>query len=121
MTTKNYYQTLLAFITRLIGNILCFYLSRSHLSSPDGSCNCWLLPVLFIIAYLFAMVIDMCNKHYTGFFSTLVSIGLGVTLGFYFISLSHSISGVIIIIFGLALPIINYLDDKDKMKDEVKC
>lgn len=116
---KKYEQTIFSLIIRIIGVFLCSILIH-HISLPNDEkvCSCVLLFVVFYISYFIAYIMESHKNNQTNFFSELISIGFALSLGVYFIHLSHLLCGTTIVFTGIFLISLQHIEamnavDKD--------
>lgn len=108
-------QTILSLIIRIIGGILCSILIRHHISLPNNEefCDCIFSFLIFLVCYLIAYILERHKNNQTNFFSELISIGLSLLLGLYFIYLSHPLCGTFIILAGIFFITIQHMEAMD--------
>lgn len=112
---RKYEQTILALIIRIIGGILCSILIHHNLPNNEKFCGCEFSFFIFLIFYVIAYGIEFYKTHQTNFSSELISIGLALILGLYFIYLSHPFCGTLIILAGISCITIQHVDAMDAM------
>lgn len=95
---KKFEIIFISFIIRIVVCIICIYL----INEDSQHLSCFWLAFLFSIIWVVAGCISVSADVLRGrFLLTLVIAGMSLALGFYFMHLSHTFSGLFIVIFGL--------------------
>lgn len=98
---KKFEIIFISFIIRIVGCIICIYLINEDPLIHEHF-RCFWLAVIFSVIWFVAGYINIPAAVFRGrFLLTLVIAGMSLALGFYFMHLLHTFSGLSIVIFGL--------------------